>query len=211
MYAFNNEDLCDLIRTLVTDLKADKNNTILMNSADPDYYDILDIPSIVGEDYAEIARPTMDPDEWLEFLEGIIEERREEGVEGKSPLYFFAIRWDKQFGIYRGDNYRTQERFKAILQDGPAVDVHIILCAALFKEIEPRHLVLFNHKICGKGPADAGYKFLDSGVNASLPDHPVKETDDSAVAIYLYGQDMTKFKIYRFEYEKAFESRELVL
>lgn len=211
MYAFNNEDLCDLIQTLVTNLKADPNNTILMNSADPDYYRILDIPSIVGEEVADIAKPTMDPEEWLNFLEGLIDERREEGVEGKHPIYFFAVRWDKQFGVYRGDNYRIQERWKAILQNGPAVDVHIVLCAALFKEIAPQHLVLFNHKICGKGPAEAGYKFLDSGANANLPDHPVKETDDSAVAIYLYGQDTTKFKIYRFEYAAAFESREIVL
>lgn len=211
MYAFNNEDLCDLILTLVTNLRADQRNTILMNSSDPDYYRILDIPSIVGEDFADIAKPTMDPEEWLDFLEEVIDERREEGVEGKNPIYFFAVRWDKQFGIYRGDSYRIQERWKAILQNGPAVDVHIILCAALFKEIAPQHLVLFNHKICGKGPADAGYKFLDSGMNATLPDHPVQDTDDSAVAIYLYGQDTTKFKIYRFEYAAAFESRELVL
>lgn len=211
LYAFDNEDLCNLIRTIYDNVRRNPENIILMNSADPDYHEVLHVDELVGPQFAGISVPNQNPDEWLSFLERTIAKRRDEGMEGKKPVYFFAIRWDKQMGVYRGDDFRTESRFKEILQNGPAVDVHIVLCTALFKEIKNQHMVFFNHVLCGKGPEDAGLKIIESSRVKSLPDKPKGPDDDSPQAFYKFGQDLQKFKIYQYTYDKAFESREIVL
>lgn len=206
VYAFDDKDLCNMILTLVDNLTQDSNNIILMNSADADYHRILGISDIIPENYENISHPNMDPKPWLEFLTNTIAKRKMEGMEGKKPVYFFAVRWDKQMGVYRGDAYKTQEMWKSILQDGPSVDVHIILCTQGYKEIQAGQVALFNHKMVGQGPGDAGYRFLESQKNAKL-----YENGDSPAAIYAFGQDTTKFKIYHHQFKGTFESRELVL
>lgn len=204
LYAREDMDLCNLIRTLMLCLKSDPRNLVIANSADEDYYNMCELAEVVGPSMAKKARPTVDPSDWLDFLEGAIAGRKSKGMEGKKPIYFFAVRWDKQQGIYRGEDYKMAGRWKQILMDGPAVDIHIILCCALYKEIKNADLPLFNHGICGQGEGDAGYKFIESSKIANL-----YESDDSPVAIYKYGQSLTKFKIYQFTYKSQFSSREL--
>lgn len=211
IYAFDNEDLCNLIRTVYDNLRRDPEVTCLFNSADPDFHEVLHVDELAGPKFAEISYPNQDPGQWLTQLEGIIARRREGGMAGKKPIYFFAIRWDKQMGVYRGDDFKTENRFKDILQNGPAVDVHVVLCCGLFKEIKNQHMIMFNHVICGKGPEDAGLKILSSSRIKSLPDKPQGPDDDASQAFYMFGQDMKKFKIYQYTYDKAFESREVVL
>lgn len=211
IYAQNDEDLCNLIRTVYDNLKRDPDNTILINSADGDYHSVLHVDELAGPKFASISYPNQNPNDWLTQLEGIIERRRTGGMEGKKPIYFFAVRWDKQMGIYRGDDFKTENRFKEILQNGPSVDVHVILCCSLFKEIKNNHMVMFNHVICGKGPDDAGLKFIQSSRTKSLPDKPQGPTDDASQAFYMFGQDLQKFKIYQYTYDRTFESRELRL
>lgn len=204
MYAREDMDLCNLIRTLMLCLKSDPRNLVIANSADDDYYNMCELAEVVGPGMAKQARPMIDPTEWLDFLEGAIAGRKANGMEGKKPIYFFAVRWDKQQGIYRGEDYKMAGRWKQILMDGPAVDIHIILCCALYKEVKNADLPLFNHGICGQGEGDAGYKFIESAKITKL-----YENDDSPVAIYKYGQQLTKFKIYQFTYKSQFSSREL--
>lgn len=204
LYAFENMDLCNLIRTVYTSLSADPRNIIVANSADPDYWNMCGVKNMVDPGLEELSRPSMDPSEWLDFLEDAIAGRKRHGMEGKRPIYFFAIRWDKQLGIYRGDNFKTENRWGAILQDGPAVDVHVILCCGQYKDVKSGHMILFNHAICGMGPSDAGYKFIESGKTNNL-----YGDSDAPTAIYKFGGEEKKFKIYKFEYDTEFTSREL--
>ena len=206
LYARDDTDMCNIINTLYTCLKHDPNNIILMNSADIDYYEVLEIADKVAPQFAELAKPMKMPTDWLSQLEAIINRRKLEGMEGKKPVYFFAIRWDKQNELYKGENYQNMDRLKAILMDGPSVDVHFILPITTHNTIRTGHLTLFNHVICGQGDSQAGYKFIEFGHNDTLYDN-----EDAPCALYCFGTERVKFKIYSFEYKKAFQAREIDL
>ena len=120
------------------------------------------------------------------------------------PLYFMAIRWDKQLGICRDENYKLVDAWKAVLTNGPAVDIHIFFGAQLYKEIPSNTIPLYNHVICASGPGDAGYKLMGNGKLEKLPETLV-------FAIYQYGTANQKFKIYQHPFKRKTESRELEL
>lgn len=206
VYAQDDMDLCNIIRTLYISLSADANNIVLANSADDDYWAMCEVGEMNPAALASKSRPANDPSEWLDFLEDTINGRKKKGMEGKRPVYFLAIRWDKQQRVYLGEDYRTAERWSNILRDGPAVDVHIITFVVMAKSVSNAHMTLANHRICGKGSEDAGYKFIESGNVTKLYD-----SEDSPIAVYKFGQDTTKFKIYQFNYKTQFSKRELDL
>lgn len=204
IYAREDTDMCNIISTIYKCLAHDPNNIILMNSADIDYYEVLDVASKVSPQFAELAKPMKSPVDWMSQLEAIINRRKAEGMEGKKPVYFFAIRWDKQNDLYKGENYNNMDRLKNILTDGPSVDVHFILPLTTYTNFRTGHLSLFNHMIVGQGDAQAGYKFIDFGHNDAIYDN-----EDAPCAFYVYGTDRVKFKIYSFPYTKTFQSREI--
>lgn len=206
IYARSDTDMCNLINTIYTSLKQDPNNTILMNSADVDYFEVLELADKVGPKFEELARPQKYASDWMSQLEAIINRRKAEGMEGKKPVYFFAVRWDKQNGLYKGEDYQAMDRFKNILTDGPSVDVHVILPMTSHTGFRTAHLPLFNHIIVGQGDPQAGFKFIDFGRNDQLYDN-----EDAPCALYVYGADRVKFKIYSFQYKKEFQSREIEL
>ena len=205
LYAFEPVHLQDLIMTMVNNIKFNPKNILLMNCADPEVWDILGVGDIVGPGFAEISRPTSDPTEWIEFLENAIATRKEEGMAGKRPIYFFAVRWDKQMKICRDEDYKLSGRWKAILQNGPSVDVHVIMCIQLYKDLPMQHIPLYNHRICAKGPGDAGYRLIENGKIDKF------DPEEAPMALYSYGQDLVKFKIYAHTYSKVAQARELFI
>lgn len=202
--AENNKDLCDIISTVYFNLTQDPDNVVLMNSADVDYHAVLELESKVAPQYASLTPPMPTPNDWFAFLQSTITKRKKEGMEGKKPIYFFAVRWEKQGELFRGDNYKNMEVLKAILQDGPGVDVHIIFIAQNVKDVKRSYFSLFNHRICGQCSDETGYAYIDFGHTQKLYDR-----EDAPVALYVFGGEMQKFKIYSFEYIREFEKREL--
>lgn len=203
VYGFESIDIQNTIMTLVTDIQRDPKAKLLINCADQDMFDILDIPKWYDPDLVDIARPMVDASPWLGMLEDIIDKRKESGII-ESPIYFLAVRWDKQMGVYRNENYALRDRWLQILLNGPTVDVHIILCAQLYKDVKPNEVTSYNHVICCKGPDEASIKFLGTSRASRLP-------NSLGFALYKYGQDTQKFKLYQFTYAHAAESREVVL
>ncbi len=203
-YAGTDADLCNIINTVYMCLKQDPNNIIFINSPDPDYVKVLDLQSKVEEKYADLVLPMSSPVSWFSNLEGIINRRKVEGVEGKKTVYFFGVRWDKQGELYRGEHYQNMDRFKLLLQEGPAVNVHVLLFLTSLDGFRTSHISLFNHKIVGQGDAQAGYKLIEFGHNDTL-----YEKDEAPCALYSYGAERVKFKIYSFEYTETFQAREI--
>ncbi len=204
VYAGNDTDLCNIVNTIYANLKHDPDNIIFINSPDPDYIKVLGLQDKVEPQFAPLVMPTPTPDAWMANLEGIISRRQTEGMEGKKPVYFFGVRWDKQGELYRGENYANMDRLKRILQDGPSVHVHVLLFLATVDGFRNGHISLFNHKIIGQGDVQAGYKFIDYGHNDTLYDN-----EEAPCALYCFGNERVKFKIYAFEYTETFQSREI--
>ena len=204
MYAFESIDMQNLIMTMRDNIAADPTATLLCNCADPDAFHVLELDRWYNPDFLEQARPMTDPADWLDMLDEIIWDRKENGLNGRGPLYFMAIRWDKQNGIYRNENYKTQGRWESLLMEGPSVDVHFIMCTQLYKEVPAKHVGMFNHVISALGPDDASIKFLGNSKASKLP-------KDLGFGIYRYGQDEQKFKIYQYEFTRKAAARELAM
>lgn len=204
VYAFEELDFNSLVMTLVRNIQASPSAQLLINCADEDLFTVLDLEQWYPAEYLDVARPMLDVSEWLDILEDLIESRSADKSAEYAPLYFLALRWDKQNGIYRNENYKLQERWKYILSSGSAVDVHIVLCVQLHKDIPSGAISMFNHLICARGPEDAGYKFMGNGRLSKLP-------DSLGFAIYRYGTADQKFKIYQYSFGREVESREIRL
>ena len=203
-YSFEEQDFTNLCMTLMQNVQLQPNATLLVNCADPDLFTILDFESWYDKQFLDIARPMQDVSPWLDQLTAMIEERQQMSPTEYSPLYFFCLRWDKQLGICRDEQYRQVDKLKAIFMNGPAVDIHVILGVQLFKEVPGAFLGMFNHFICAKGPEDASYKYLGSARAQKLP-------QELGFAIYRYGSEEKKFKIYQHEFRKKAEAREVAL
>lgn len=201
-YGFEETDFNNLCMTFVDNIKANPNATLLVNCADPDLFTVLDIESWCSRDFLDIARPMTDVSEWVESLTALIDERREMAPSEYGPLYFLCLRWDKQLGISRDENYKLTESWKAVVTNAPTVDIHIIYGAQLFKEVPSNFLPLFNHIICSRGPDEAAYKFTGNGKMAKLP-------DTLGFALYQYGGTDQKFKIYQHTFTRKAEEREI--
>lgn len=202
LYAFEDIDFQNLVMSMITNIRSNPGAKLMVNCADGDMYNILEIEDWYDQNLLETAKPMVDPTEWIDSLEGLIEARKEADPNSYGPLYFLAIRWDKQMGISRNENYKISDRWKDILLNAPTVDIHIIFCAQLYKDIPASTLVTYNHIIAAKGPEDASYKLTGGGRLAKLP-------DELGFAIYTYGSSSQKFKIYQHEFSRQAESREL--
>ena len=190
--------------TLIDNILADKRSQLLVNCADPDLFNILAIEEWYNPDLLSIAHPMTDVSEWLETLSDMIEARKEMDPSEYGPLYFMCLRWDKQMGICVDESYRLVDQWKSILTNGPSVDVHILFGAQLYKPVQSNLMSLYNHTICAKGPEEAAYKFQSIGKASKLP-------DSLGFALYQYGSNMQKFKIYQHTFVRKAESRELEL
>lgn len=201
-YGFEETDFNNLCMTLISNIQSNPNATLLINCADPDLFTVLDIEGWYSPDYIDIAQPMLDVSEWIETLSDMIEERSALDPSEYGPLYFLCLRWDKQMGICRDENYRQVDAWKSVLAKAPAVDIHVIFGAQLFKEVPSAFLSLFNHIICARGPEDAAYKFMGDGRMTKLP-------DTLGFALYKYGSATQKFKIYQHTFTREVEAREL--
>lgn len=201
VYGFEAIDLQNLVFTFRDNIAQDPTAKLLINCADPDMFNVLELDNWYDKNFLEQAEPMQDVTPWLEMLESIIEDRKE-NPDGRGPLYFMPIYWTKQIGLYRNENYKMSERWKSILADAPAADVHIIFITQAYKEVPQAHLGFFNHAICAKGPDDASYKFLGNASASKLP-------KELGIAIYRYGSDTKKFKIYQYEFSRKAAVRSL--
>lgn len=201
LYGFEAVDFNNLCMTVVDNIRANEEATLLLNCADPDLFNVLGVESWYNPDYLDVARPMSDVSEWIDMLEGLIEQRRASEGDYK-PLYFLALRWDKQLGICIDENYKLTDRWKRVLTLGPSVDVHVVLAVQQDKPVSSGWMGVINHTICSKGPDTAGFKFQDTGKCSKLP-------DDLGYALYKYGSSLQKFKIYQHTFAQKAESREL--
>lgn len=202
LFAFESVDFHNLCMTVINNILADSRATLLLNCADPDTYRILEVEKWYNKDYLELAAPMPDPADWLTFLEELVNARKDKDPSEYGPLYFMAIRWDKQNKLGRDESYTISDRWAALLQEAASVDVHIILCAQDQTSPLVRKLTAYNHLVCARCSEEASYRILDSARASKLP-------SELGFAIYVYGMETQKFKIYQHTFTQKAESRDL--
>lgn len=205
--AFERSDMLNLAMTFIDNIKHKGDEaSIVIHSADRDAHTLLDVPNIVPEGLVSISDPNQDMEELVEALEEMVAHRQSLDPSEIKPLYFIAVQWEKAKKISREENMRLQDRFKTVLQDGPLVGVHFIFMS---RELGSMPSFVYNacsHRIAGKCGEKESVKYIDSTRANRLP--PSK---DGVFAIYRYGSETTKFKVYQHKFTRELESRTVMI
>lgn len=204
LYAFESADFYNLLNTLIMNIQATQDASLVINCADLDAFNILELDEWYNPAMLDIARPQMDPEEWVSTLETMLDARESKPREELKPLYFFAIRWDKQSGIYMSPNYKIAERWEKCILRAGALDVHFVIACQTYRDVPVGLTSRCSHIIVAKGPSQASNKFLENERAARLP-------DDLGFAIYRYGQKEVKFKVYQHKFARKPIEREVKL
>lgn len=201
-YAFEEVDFKNLAMTLVDNVRANSHAKLLLNSADEDLLQLLDVESWYDPDYMDIAHPMTDITDWLYTLRDLVDQRAEMDPSEYTPIYFLCLRWDKQTGIGKDDSYKLTDLWNGIVRDAPSKDIHILFGIQTYKGPALGSFGSFDHIICAKGSADASYRFLEDKSLSKLP-------ETLGIALYRYGSSTQKFKLYQHTFTKEAETREV--
>lgn len=204
--AFERNDMMNLTMTLMKQLQGNENAIMLANVQDKETYALMDIENIIDERFVSLAAPTQDIPEFVDALDTMVAQR-EERDGPYVPMYVFCIQWEKCPGVSVDPNFRLQDQLKAVLRRGPSVGVHFVFACREKGEL-PRMLpIACNHRIVGLMPKDCFF-FCESTKPEKLPD---ASKDAGLFAIYEFGTNLSKFRIYQHTYTKVIQSREVVL
>ena len=204
--SFERSDMLNLVMTLIRNLKLSSEATIIMNVQDAETYTLLDVPTIVEPKFVSLASPKQDLEEFIGALETIVAKRKDKGGPYKS-IYVFCVQWERAPYISVDVAYKVQERFKALIREAPNVGVHFIFCSKEKLELPAFIPKSCNHRVCGLIPKDS-YFFIEDNRVEKLPD---ASKGAGLFAIYEFGTQKNKFRIYQHTFSKTLKSREVVL
>ena len=204
--AFERSDMLNLVMTMIRNLKLSEDVTIIMNVQDAESHVLLDVESIVEPKFVSLASPKQDVEEFISALETIVAKRKDKGGPYK-PMYIFCIQWERAPLVSVDTNYKIQDRFKALLREAPTVGMHFVF-GSREKLDMPRFIPMScNHRVCGLLPKDSFFFIEDARVE-KLPD---ASKGTGLFAIYEFGTQKDKFRIYQHTYTKQLKSRAIVL
>lgn len=203
--AFDRNDMMNLGLTAIDNIRH-KESMLIINCQDKDTYTLMAIDEIVDEAFLPLSTSDQDVPEFIEALEGMVQVR----IESEPPypsVYVVLIQWERAPGISVGVNYKLQDRFKEVLRTGPTVGVHFIFVCKEKLELPRIIPSACNHRIGGFLTKDAMF-FINTPKVEKLP---TASKDAGLFAIYEYGADVTKFRIYQHEFTRKLKAREVVI
>lgn len=204
--AFDRSDMLNLTMTMVRNLKLSDDSTIIMNIQDSESHTLMDVESIVEPKFVSLASPKQDVEEFVSALETIVAKRVEKGGPYK-PIYVFCVQWERAPLVSVDINYKFQDRVKALLREAPTVGMHFIFSSREKLDM-PRFIPMAcNHRVCGLIPKDSFFFIEDMRVE-KLPD---ASKGTGLFAIYEFGTQKDKFRIYQHTYTKQVKSRAIIL
>lgn len=203
--AFERNDMMNLGLTIIDNLKK-KDVTLIINCQDKDTYTLMALDELVDERFAELSTPKQDVPEFIDALEAMVQGRMEKEPP-YPPVYVVLIQWERAPNVSVSPIYRLQEKFKDILRDGPTVGIHFVFVSKEKLEMPRTIPGSCNHKIGGLLTKDAMF-FIETSKVEKLPD---VNKDQGLFAIYEYGPNTTKFRIYQHTFKRQLKSREVVI
>lgn len=204
--AFERQDTMDLIATMIDNInKKGEDASMLISCCDKDTSYLLNLEQYQPEGWEDFLKPSYPTEEILLDLTEIAEAREEDGVEDAPVLYIFCLLWEKREGISVDEKYKQQEEFQKLVARLNAVKVHFIFVSRS-KGLPGGVVSLCNHKICAKADEKLALQLTGDTVPFKFPS---PNADEACFALYCYGSDSSKFKIYRHTLERKLEAREL--
>lgn len=204
--AFDRQDMLNMTLTMIDNIKQHSENCdIIINSMDKDSYTLLDIENIADPRFVSLASPKQDPEQLLDALGQMISMRKEKGGPYRQ-LFIVLVQWEKAPGIGVDKNYKLEDKFKAVMRDGPAVGVHFILCMREKGEMGRFVATSCKHHLGGLMMSDQSGFFMNTTKVEKLPS---ADKDAGLFALYEFGTTLVKFRIYQHVFTAQLKSREI--
>lgn len=199
------QDVMDLFGTVIDNImyKGD-NASLLINCADNDTTYLLDLKKYMPEgweDFLSASRPLQEIFDDLNEVGDL----REEEQNTENPLYIILAMWEKVEGVGLNENYRKTEEMMNIIRRLNSLNIHVIFISR--DQGVPNGLIgMCNHKICAKVDEKVAMRVIDDTRPYNFPS---PNDDEACFALYKYGNDISKFKLYRHVLTRELEAREL--
>lgn len=196
--AFERYEQCNLYNSFIYQLK-EKGIGYILHCADEELIDVMGLKDKVDEKYHAFLSEDVELNDIVESLEEELEYRVSSG--DRTPFYFLGIDWANFNGVGQSPDYRLLPRLQTLLHKLPKYNFHIIVVTSLVKEMKSS-IPFFKHTICSYHTDTESNSMIDSTKASKLLE---------GFAIYKYGKNLTKFKIYRFDLAREFRAREVVV
>lgn len=202
--ASERQDTMDLIGTLIDNiLMSEGDCSLLINSADKDTIFLLDLDKYMPEGWEDFLSTRYETADVLADLSDLADAREE--THSDSTLYVMLLMWEKKSGIGQDENFKQQDALVNVIRRLNNVGVHFIFVSR-DKGVPRSVMNLCNHKICAKCSEQLAVQVVDDPTPYKFP---APDGDKATFAVYKYGSETQKFKIYRHKLEKELEVREL--
>lgn len=206
--AFEKEDMLNLAMTVAYNIKkSDPSVPLLIHCVDKDNYALMGVDEFCDERFVSLSQPTQDIPTLIEALDAVVT-----GREKKDPpysmFYVMLINWERADSISVSIKMKVQDKFKELLRRGPLVGAHFIMVSK--EKLEMPKLIpnACAHKVCGLLVGSSITFFTD---NSKVEKLPSKESGKGLFALYNYGTQERKFRIYQHEFKAEIKSRDVVL
>ncbi len=204
--AFDRQDMLNMVRTVIGNIQHHKDDCImLINSMDKDSYTLLDVENIADPRFVSLASPKQDVEELVDALRKMITMRSESGGPFKQ-MYVILVQWEKAPGLGVDKSFKLEDKFKAILRDGPSVGVHFVLAMREKGEMGRFVAASCKHHLGGLMMSDQSSFFMSTTKVEKLPS---ADKDAGLFAIYEFGTTLQKFRIYQHVFTAKLKSREI--
>jgi hypothetical protein len=187
MSAYEREDACNIIKTLLENLKYKPNALVAATCGDGDIAMLTGIKDYLMPELRDMTRSADAPNIINDLLQSVKEREQDAGIP-RTQAYYFIIGYDKVSGLgQEPENFGMQAAFKEIMKRGPAVGIHVILYAREAKQMRMLKSMC-NYALCSLTTELNSDILLDSSKASKLPEK---------IAIMRYGVNDVKFKIYQ--------------
>lgn len=187
-------DGCNLMNTFMYNLKRRRNALFAGTIGDVEISQLVDFDQFISQPFRPLAHSTKARDLMITLLEEL-EVRKTEGfsIQNDPIIYWIFLGWDKISGFGQNEDYRVLDTFANLLRNGPEVGIHSIIGTrdtSLLRQIRP----LCSHNISSITTEKMSYGIVDSDKASKLKE---------ATALYIYGTNISKFKVYQGTYDEA--------
>ena len=195
--SFERDSMINMANTFIENLLL-KNASFVVNVCDDDTRTLMGLDERLPEDTREFL--DYSGREIMDYMYDCIEYREQIPKDELTPAYIIGINWERLEGFGR-NNYRTKDEWTKIIRLANSVDVHLITCVTQYTEIRSSFETLYMHKL-GSYMSDKESYYItgDSRMCQVKKEH----------AMYVYGSNENKFKLYQFPAFGEVKEREVV-
>lgn len=202
---FEKKDMMNLLLTMLDNIKQSGTQMVL-NCQDKNTIQTAGLLDYVEPAMQELVSPDFPIPDLLDALDQMIQQRSQGNPEDFPDMYVVCVQWETAPGVSVDVKYPIQDKFKQLLRTGPTVGIHFIVACKDKLEMPRSIPMACSHKLGALLPTTSMF-FMDNCTEVEKL--PAESENRGNFAIYEYGPDHKKFKIYQHDFST--QTREIVI